>query len=556
MRLAAFVVAMVLGSGGALAFDCTSVKLPSSIVICSDRELIRLADERQQVFNEARWGIDPQRDKELLADQTGWVRSYATACGVVPNAPPPNPVPATVKECFKRAAEARVAYIRAYGATGSPATAQTAPAATPIVSAGYRAALSAWLESHKRYPESARSRGEEGRAVLRFRVDRMGRVLNYALVGSTGFSDLDASIDAMMRGATLPPFPADMTASDVEVSVTVRFDLASTQLSAKGQPQMPTAAPSSAQMGTAAYAQGAADWDALRAWFDAQAGDRRAGADYWAANRSTAGHLSCAAAGGNYPGDKGAFIAGCQDGKGRLDPIDTRRADPQYRAGFNDEAKRLPFSAGAAPSSTPLIQPSALGPMGQPTARVIEPPPQAAIPPATTSSVTTRGCPEGFPDVGSGCFRNSVAPSQATANSAPTATASAPATPGQTNAGISKPPPSPSPEGGGVLKLVVVIALLLTAISCAAGYCIYRIAKHQQADEGVRLQHRDLPTVGAQAVVSLPIVNGQGKVRTGGRVWLAEGPNLPEGAQVIIKSVQGTRIIVEAANAKHKSVAM
>jgi membrane protein implicated in regulation of membrane protease activity len=56
--------------------------------------------------------------------------------------------------------------------------------------------------------------------------------------------------------------------------------------------------------------------------------------------------------------------------------------------------------------------------------------------------------------------------------------------------------------------------------------------------------------------VSLPIVNGQGKVRTGGRVWLAEGPNLPEGAQVIIKSVQGTRIIVEAANAKHKSVAM
>jgi len=29
----------------------------------------------------------------------------------------------------------------------------------------------------------------------------------------------------MMRGATLPPFPADMTTSDVEVSVTVRFAL-------------------------------------------------------------------------------------------------------------------------------------------------------------------------------------------------------------------------------------------------------------------------------------------------------------------------------------------
>jgi len=100
-----------------------------------------------------------------------------------------------------------------------------APRPAPTVSPGYRSLLSAWLESHKRYPESARARGEEGRAVLRFRVDRSGRVLNYALAASTGFADLDAAIDGMMRGATLPPFPADMAALDVEVSVTVRFSL-------------------------------------------------------------------------------------------------------------------------------------------------------------------------------------------------------------------------------------------------------------------------------------------------------------------------------------------
>ena len=97
--------------------------------------------------------------------------------------------------------------------------------AGPVVSAGYRTALSAWLEGHKRYPDSARARSEEGRAVLRFRVDRSGRVLNYAVVQSTGYPDLDAAIDSMMRGASLPPFPADMTATDVEVSVTVRFAL-------------------------------------------------------------------------------------------------------------------------------------------------------------------------------------------------------------------------------------------------------------------------------------------------------------------------------------------
>jgi TonB family protein len=97
------------------------------------------------------------------------------------------------------------------------------PASQPIPSGGYRAALSAWLESHKHYPDSARQRGEEGSAVLRFRVDRWGRVLNYAVVSSTGYADLDAAVEAMMRGASLPPFPPDMPASELEVSVTVHF---------------------------------------------------------------------------------------------------------------------------------------------------------------------------------------------------------------------------------------------------------------------------------------------------------------------------------------------
>jgi periplasmic protein TonB len=95
----------------------------------------------------------------------------------------------------------------------------------PVISADYRSLLSSWLESHKRYPEDARQRGEEGRAVLRFRVDRNGRVLDYAVVTSTGYADLDAAVESMMRGATLPPFPASMTSPEIEVSVTVRFGL-------------------------------------------------------------------------------------------------------------------------------------------------------------------------------------------------------------------------------------------------------------------------------------------------------------------------------------------
>ena len=91
--------------------------------------------------------------------------------------------------------------------------------------ANYQAMISAWLEAHKRYPESARERGEEGGVKLRFRVDRFGRVLGYALLESTGYTDLDAGIDQMMRGAQLPPFPAGMTQSQIEVSVKLRFKL-------------------------------------------------------------------------------------------------------------------------------------------------------------------------------------------------------------------------------------------------------------------------------------------------------------------------------------------
>src|SRR5271169_105347 len=97
----------------------------------------------------------------------------------------------------------------------------TTSVATPA--ARYRATLLAWLESHKRYPDTARQRGEEGRAVLRFDVDRSGRVLDYAITSSSGYPDLDRSIEEMMRGATLPPFPVGMPQPRVQVSVTIHF---------------------------------------------------------------------------------------------------------------------------------------------------------------------------------------------------------------------------------------------------------------------------------------------------------------------------------------------
>jgi periplasmic protein TonB len=109
--------------------------------------------------------------------------------------------------------------------TALAATPVPAPVPSPEASAGYRALLSAWLESHKHYPDPARQRGEEGNAVLRFDVDRNGHVIDFAVTKSSGYPDLDASVEEMMRGATLPPFPAGMPQPRMEVSVTIRFSL-------------------------------------------------------------------------------------------------------------------------------------------------------------------------------------------------------------------------------------------------------------------------------------------------------------------------------------------
>ena len=109
--------------------------------------------------------------------------------------------------------------------TAAAATPMPAPIPSPEAVAGYRALLSAWLERHKRYPDSARERGEEGHAVLRFLLDRSGRVLDYAITSSSGYTDLDHAVEEMMSGASLPPFPAGMLEPRMEVSVTIRFSL-------------------------------------------------------------------------------------------------------------------------------------------------------------------------------------------------------------------------------------------------------------------------------------------------------------------------------------------
>ncbi len=82
------------------------------------------------------------------------------------------------------------------------------------------------------------------------------------------------------------------------------------------------------------------------------------------------------------------------------------------------------------------------------------------------------------------------------------------------------------------------------AASCVAGYFVYRHGGNSHPDR-MPLNERGLAMVGARGYVCTPIVNGQGKVRLGDSIWIAEGPSLPEGAAIQVSAIRGTRVVVE-----------
>jgi uncharacterized protein len=49
MWIVALIIWLTLGGGSAAAFECGGVKLPSTLVICSDPELMRLADDNSAI---------------------------------------------------------------------------------------------------------------------------------------------------------------------------------------------------------------------------------------------------------------------------------------------------------------------------------------------------------------------------------------------------------------------------------------------------------------------------------------------------------------------------
>jgi hypothetical protein len=118
LRAAAILIATAAASSAYSAeLDewCTKVTKPSSIVICADPELRRLAIMRNKLFADAQQNLTPEGYKLLLDDQWRWIKSYTGGCGIASDGPAPSlPIAQNVIDCCKRAGRERVAYLSAY----------------------------------------------------------------------------------------------------------------------------------------------------------------------------------------------------------------------------------------------------------------------------------------------------------------------------------------------------------------------------------------------------------------------------------------------------------
>lgn len=88
-----------------------------------------------------------------------------------------------------------------------------------------------------------------------------------------------------------------------------------------------------------------------------------------------------------------------------------------------------------------------------------------------------------------------------------------------------------------------------SALSCSAGFFVYRrMQPSHRAEPPLNEPHRAM--LGARGTVCEAFLSGRGKVRLGDSVWLANGPDLPEGAPVVVSGVHGTRLVVESLEPK------
>lgn len=134
-----------------------------------------------------------------------------------PKAPPQPPKP--VAKPVEEAAPPQVA--KSQPTTSTPSTSSTPTQARTAAQSGsptpsnaapnWQGLVRAHLSRYKNYPSEARRRGDEGRVVIRFRIDAQGHLLSCEVEQSSGVRSLDrAALQMFRRADPLPPPPPEL----------------------------------------------------------------------------------------------------------------------------------------------------------------------------------------------------------------------------------------------------------------------------------------------------------------------------------------------------------
>lgn len=103
-----------------------------------------------------------------------------------------------------------------------------APAASIVEpsNTGVILAIRQRLAQYQSYPASARRRGVEGAATVRFIISRRGELMNSELLKSSGSKHLDqAALRLVADAAPYPPLPGHIGAARLEVKIPIEYRL-------------------------------------------------------------------------------------------------------------------------------------------------------------------------------------------------------------------------------------------------------------------------------------------------------------------------------------------
>jgi len=142
--------------------------------------------------------------------------------------PKPKPEPEVVQKPTQQVVQQQAAKA---AAPVQPSAAPAAPSAADVARVSnakvtWQGILEAHLRKFRKYPRSALRRNIEGTVLIRFRMDRDGRVLSYSVERTSEHEVLDEAALAMIeRAQPLPPLPDEVPGESVELIIPANFNI-------------------------------------------------------------------------------------------------------------------------------------------------------------------------------------------------------------------------------------------------------------------------------------------------------------------------------------------